>query len=810
MAPTQRRVRRCGSPTPVGSTRAAAGAAGSPGRSETLDIRLVSEDGQWRIDNPMNALVVPTSFFDRSFARFNLYFYDQTGRVAAARSGVHPARGADRHQPGPRPARRSRARPLAEISRSALPVAAPTSTSRSWSPRAGSPRCRSRARCCRPHPTSFRRAVDQLAWTLRQVPGIERVRITVGGAPVPLPGGRIDAPGDLGLGVRRRWHRRTPSCGDCEAVAWSTSRRAAERTERGRPARRPGYSMRSLAVSESPRTIAAVSGNGTTVFVAPAEGGDDVDAGDAAGRRRHRPAASVVRHVRRPVAGRPHGARRASARRQRRPGPPRSCPRSHRAPTWQRSRSRATAAGWPWPTPAARPRAVRVIDILRTDEGIVSGAGRSQDVPAGRRRRRPDRRHRLARPGHPGGAEPPAAETSEVSFISSDGSPTLPDPDRAERLPGRCPGDGGRPRRLPAAAPDHARPAALHPEQQRRLAADELQGRRREPTRADRLASTPRQTARGLHSRARVRALPASARDGHAARRARRLARPRARRRCVGCADARPVAVRGVRGTAARARAGRCVRRRARRPGGLLRRGEYDELLRAMVLAHKEHGTFSLAAPAGPLLAAAATCALDPTGAPFSCPCPHGRRWSARAGTTRCSGSPGRPHGACGADRPSRAVGQVLEQRGAVHDQAGLDAGQRAANLAGSMGVRAAGAARSPAPTQPSRCCVCDDVLTTGATAREAQRALEDSGLRVRAVVTVAATRKRLPPGQCADGPEGPTAFRCRDLTSGTWSTTGPAILTECPDETEPLVAEHSGSRDVSAARMAHSAQIAG
>ena len=38
------------------------------------------------------------------------------------------------------------------------------------------------------------RAVDQLAWTLRQVPGIDRVRITVAGAPVPLPGGRIDAP----------------------------------------------------------------------------------------------------------------------------------------------------------------------------------------------------------------------------------------------------------------------------------------------------------------------------------------------------------------------------------------------------------------------------------------------------------------------------------------------------------------------------------------------------------------------------------------------------------------------------------------
>lgn len=184
--------------------------------------------------------------------------------------------------------------------------------------------------------------------------------------------------------------------------------------------------------------------------------------------------------------------------------------------------------------------------------------------------------------------------------------------------------------------------------------------------------------------------------------------------------------------------------------------GEYDGPLRLMINAHKEQRVLALTRPLGRLLGAAVVRAASVPDQPPR------------------AGDPGRPAGPVGASAPVLLVPvpsrpSVVRERGhdpvlrmarvaataargsgvdvrlarllrttrRLADQAGLDAVQRAANLAGAMAARAVPAA--------GHAVVVDDVLTTGATAWEAQRALVAAGIEVVGIATVAATRRRRP-----------------------------------------------------------------
>lgn len=177
----------------------------------------------------------------------------------------------------------------------------------------------------------------------------------------------------------------------------------------------------------------------------------------------------------------------------------------------------------------------------------------------------------------------------------------------------------------------------------------------------------------------------------------------------------------------------------------------YDGTVREMIIGHKEHRLLGLARPLGELLAAAVAAALDdlmPTrpGAPLLLvPVPSRPRTVRQRGhepTTDLARAAARGLTALG--RPARCVA-LLRTRPGLADQAGLDAAARARNLAGAFRAHVPALRRLARSGEPVHVVVCDDVLTTGATAAEAQRALRAVGLPPVAAVAVAATRRRTP-----------------------------------------------------------------
>lgn len=220
---------------------------------------------------------------------------------------------------------------------------------------------------------------------------------------------------------------------------------------------------------------------------------------------------------------------------------------------------------------------------------------------------------------------------------------------------------------------------------------------------------------------------------------------------CVGCGAAGRLLCTGCRGTLPR---GGHPAWPTPTPPGLalpMAAGEYGGLLKVLVNGHKEQGLLALVAPLGDVLGTVV------------------RDLSRHPGSGSCSGSssgplllvpvPSRPAVVRGRghdpvlrmarraaarlrdDGTPAGVARLLRLRGPVRDQARLGAAERARNLAGTM------ACPRPAPTSSPPVVVVDDVLTTGSTAREAQRALEEGGFTVLGIATVAATRRRAAPG---------------------------------------------------------------
>ncbi|UXA08239.1 ComF family protein [Mycobacterium sp. SMC-2] len=158
--------------------------------------------------------------------------------------------------------------------------------------------------------------------------------------------------------------------------------------------------------------------------------------------------------------------------------------------------------------------------------------------------------------------------------------------------------------------------------------------------------------------------------------------------------------------------------------------GRYAGARRQAILALKEHGRADLV---GPLAGALATgvhrlLSWGIVETPLTVVPAPTRRSAAR----RRGGDPvARLARTAVAGHPAIAVAPALRMRALVRDSVGLGTAARERNVAGRVLLRG----KRPG----TEVLIVDDVVTTGATARESVRVLRAAGVRVTAVLTVAA-----------------------------------------------------------------------
>jgi hypothetical protein len=148
---------------------------------------MVREDGEWRISHPPDRLLVPRPHFDSQYQQLLLYFFDRAARVLVPEPVFVP-RGRQMATllmagllMGPEPY-------LRRVERTFLPVDAHLDGLSVPVSRDGTADVPMSRELLAVDDRRLNLLFAQVAWTLSQVPGVERVRVTVDGTPVTLGG----------------------------------------------------------------------------------------------------------------------------------------------------------------------------------------------------------------------------------------------------------------------------------------------------------------------------------------------------------------------------------------------------------------------------------------------------------------------------------------------------------------------------------------------------------------------------------------------------------------------------------------------
>lgn len=272
------------------------------GRGHDYRLHLVKENGQWRIDHPPNRLIIPRTHFDSQYQQYLLYFFDTSAQQLVAEP-VYVPRG--RQAPtvlvadllkGPRSTVRHTERTFFPKGSALDGISVPVS-------RTGTAEVPLSNQVLDVDDDQLNLVFAQLAWTLGQVPGVKRMRVTVDGTPIELPGSRagVDVDG---------WTEFDPSIAYASTALFGLRSGRVIRVTGDKEQRTTGplgaltLGVRSIGVDFLLQHVAAVTSDGRRVLEAKRDGvpgrpatRNDTRTVDANGTDLLRPAYDVFGHL---------------------------------------------------------------------------------------------------------------------------------------------------------------------------------------------------------------------------------------------------------------------------------------------------------------------------------------------------------------------------------------------------------------------------------------------------------------------------------------------------------------------------------
>lgn len=238
-----------------------------PSGEERVRLRLEREDGEWRIAGLPDALLARRSWFGGEYGQFHVYFLDPGYGVLV-----------------PEPVFAPRGDQLATSLVRAL-LAGPPDPDAPWlatrlggldltdgavTVKDGTARVDLAGEAHLPTPDSRSELAAQLAWTLRQVPGVHSFEVRIGDTPLTLEGGLTDIPVGVGSPL-------DPSVATASTALFGVRegrpvRLAAGSVERLDGSDAPSYAVREVSVDLEESRRAEVSLDGHQVRLAALDG----------------------------------------------------------------------------------------------------------------------------------------------------------------------------------------------------------------------------------------------------------------------------------------------------------------------------------------------------------------------------------------------------------------------------------------------------------------------------------------------------------------------------------------------------------